>query len=328
VNRPVCPFATNLQDGHMQMFSKKNRTRYHPNRFDALPLTKPENGGFKSYPEVMAGIKDRVHGPKFNEFTNQATLFYNSMSVPEKHHIISALQFELSKCFESEVQQRAVERLNLIDHDLALSVAEALTSVKVPDAVKPNHGKRSAFLSQIDGKTQVFTAEGRKVGIYVQPGFDSAHVTPLDKAFKAAGMMVKYVGPATGAVKGGDGSSVTAEFTFENSRSTHFDTLLFIGGTSDHYPQKLKTGRLIHAVREAYMHLKTIGATGNAVPWVTGTCLPGEFRAAAVEGSGITQENGVLLAKSVGTGAEFAEKFLSAVAKHRVWDRDVSQIAA
>ncbi len=99
VNRPVCPFATTQQDGHGAMFSKRNRTRYHPNRFEALPTVPAEKGDFKSYPKVMSGVKERMHWPKFNEYINQAQLFFNSMSEPEKKHMISAAQGELSKCF-------------------------------------------------------------------------------------------------------------------------------------------------------------------------------------------------------------------------------------
>lgn len=328
VNQPVCPFAHNLQDGHMQTFSKAQRARYHPNRFDDLPLTEPKHGGFKTYPQVVEGIKERALAPKFNEFTDQATLFYNSMSEPEKEHIVEAAQFELSKCFEHGVQQTAIERFNLIDHDFALRVAQVFPSVKVPAAVKPNHGKKSAFLSLVEGKSQTFTAEGRKVGVYLFPGFDSAIVEPLDKALKAAGLMVKYVAPSTGPIKG-SASSVTAEFTFENSRSTYYDTLLFIGGTSDDYVKQFKTGRLIHAAREAYMHKKAIAATGNVVPWLTDLALPGDFSdAVKTDSSKVHLENGVVLATSVGTGAEFATKYIDGISKHRVWERDVSHIAA
>jgi len=327
VNRPVCPFATNQRDGALNMFSKTNRAPYHPNRFDALPTTAPEHGGFHSYPEKMEGVKARVHGAKFNEYVNQATLFYNSMSAPEKAHMVAAAQFELTKCYEHEVQQAAIERFNLIDHSFAEAVAEAMPRVKVPDAVKPNHGQKSDYLSQVTGKTQVFTAAGRKAAIYVLPGFDYSQVAPLKKALEAASMIVKIVGPGTGPVKAAGGETLEAEFTFENSRSTHFDCLLFAGGPGD-YPKQLKNGRLIHAVREAYMHLKTIGATGNAVPWVTDICLPGDFTDNVKNGDSVQQENGVVFASSLGTGAEFAAAFLGGVAQHRVWDREVSHIAA
>nr|XP_031863123.1 uncharacterized protein CI109_001602 [Kwoniella shandongensis]KAA5530195.1 hypothetical protein CI109_001602 [Kwoniella shandongensis] len=327
VNRPVCPFATNARDGAMNHTSKANRTPYHPNRFDALPTTTPAQGGFKSYPEVVADIKERIHGPKFNEFVSQAQLFYNSMSAPEKKNMISAYQFELSKCYEIGVQQTAIDRINLVDHDLALQVATAFPSVKVGPA-QPNHGKKSAFLSQVEGKNQVFTAAGRKVGIYIQPGYSYAQVEPIKLALTAASVIVKFVGPATGPIKAGNGNTQIAEFTFENSRSTHFDSIIFIGGDDDSYPKTLKNGRLIHAVREAYMHLKAIAATGNAVSFVTDLCLPGDFSPEVKTSTSISLENGVLFAPSVGIGAEFTAKYLDGLAKHRVWDREVDHIAA
>lgn len=154
----------------MQMFSKANRTPYHPNRFDAVPVVPVEKGGFDSYPEKMESIKARIHGPKFEvgsssygflfrvaykqEYLDQATLFYNSMSEPEREHMIAAAQFELSKCYEHVVQQKAIERFNEIDHDFAVAVAEVFPAVKVPAAIKPNHGKKSEFLSQVNGKSQ------------------------------------------------------------------------------------------------------------------------------------------------------------------------------
>lgn len=66
INRPICPVMTNFRDGQMSMFSKTNRTPYHPNRHENLPLTSPKNGGFQSYPEKISGIKERLNGPKFN----------------------------------------------------------------------------------------------------------------------------------------------------------------------------------------------------------------------------------------------------------------------
>ena len=130
--------------------------------------------------------------------------------------------------------------------------------------------------------------------------------------------------PVTGPVKSALGDSVTAEFTFENSRSTHFDALLFAPAQD---PKQLKQGRLIHAVREAYMHLKAIGALGNAVQWVTDICLPGDFTKGA--SAGVQMENGVIMGDNkLGSEVEFGKQFVDAVAKHRVWDREVEHIAA
>lgn len=313
----------------MNMTSKSNRTPYHPNRFDRVPVVPKEQGGFESYPEKVEGIKARQLGPKFSEHVHQATMFYNSMSDVEKQHIIAAAQFEISKCEEHIVHQAAIERFNEIDHDFALAVAEVFPAVKVP-AGKPNHGQRSDYLSQVTGKNQVFTAEGRKVGIYVLPGFEYTSVSALQKEFMAAGMMVMIVAPATGPVKSSSGQTLDAQFTFENCRSTYFDCVVFPGGPNDdpEYAKKLKMGRLIHVVREQYMHLKTIGATGNAIPWVADICLPGEFSASIKESKEVVQENGCVFTNSFGTGVEFAKTYMDGVAQHRCWTREVSHIAA
>lgn len=164
------------------------------------------------------------------------------------------------------------------------------------------------------------------------PGFDYVVAGALKAALTAASVIPMVVSGATGPVQSANGGSLDAQFNFENSRSTHFDSIVFIGsGAADGsdesaaYAKKLKAGRTIHAVREAYMHQKAVGATGNAVGWVRDTCLPGEFSG---DKAGIQQENGVLLGYEAGTGVQFASMFIEAVAKHRVWDREIGHIAA
>lgn len=158
------------------------------------------------------------------------------------------------------------------------------------------------------------------------PGYDYTSAAALKAELTASSIIAHIVGPAAGPIKGSNGSTLKADFTLENSRSTHFDSIIIIGGESDEYAKKLKTGRMIHAVREAYMHQKAIAVTGNAIPFVRDVCLPGEFGACDAES--ITQDKGVLFAPKVGTGAEFMADYLTALSKHRVWDREVEHIAA
>ncbi|ODN80887.1 hypothetical protein L202_03018 [Cryptococcus amylolentus CBS 6039] len=327
VNRPVCPFMTNQRDGAMNMTSKTNRTAYHPNRFDALPTTEPAQGGFESYPEVVSGIKERKLGPKFQEFYAQAQLFYNSMSDTEKANMVSAYQFELSHCFEDVVIQNELNCMNEVDRGLTEAVHATFPHLTLPPP-KPNHGKKSEYLSQITGKNQVFTAEGRKIGIFLVPGYDYKLVAAILPALEAAKTMPKFVAPTKGPVKSATGEEVTAEFTFEGCRSTFFDSLLFIGGPDASYLPKLKIGRLTHAARESYMHLKTIGVLGNAAQWLVDIALPGDFGAQAK--TEFTKENGVVFDPDNAKlqSAKFAEEFLDGVAHHRVWDREVAHIAA
>lgn len=83
--------------------------------------------------------------------------FYNSLSDVEKKHFVSAVQFELGKCDEAEVQQRIIDKYNIIDHDLAVQIGSAFGGLTVPDEVRKNHGQKSEFLSQVTGTNQVFT---------------------------------------------------------------------------------------------------------------------------------------------------------------------------
>jgi catalase len=164
------------------------------------------------------------------------------------------------------------------------------------------------------------------------PGFDYVVAGAIKAGLTATSVIPMVVSSATGPVQSAAGGSLDAQFNFENSRSTHFDSIVFVGsGAADgsaeaaEYVKKLKIGRTIHAVREAYMHQKAVGATGNAVGWVRDTCLPGEFSG---EKKGIQQENGVVLGYEAGTGVQFAAAFIEAVGKHRVWDREIDHIAA
>jgi catalase len=181
VNRPVCPFMTNQQDGKAAMWGKKNRTRYHPNRHDAVPTTAEDKGGFRAYAEKVIGVHERINGPKFAEHIDQATMFYNSMSEPEKQHMVEAAQFELSKCFESDIQQTAIARFALIDYDFAVKVAEEFPHVEVPKQAKPNHQKKSAFLSQVTGKSQseqqIMAGFGNGAHVQLSPPKDERSVS-------------------------------------------------------------------------------------------------------------------------------------------------------
>lgn len=143
-------------------------------------------------------------------------------------------------------------------------------------------------------------------------------------------MSVVQIGPTLGPIKAANGESFTAEFTFEGCRSTFFDAIVIAGGPDDSFIPKLKIGRLIHAVREAYMHLKAIGVLGNATQWVVDTCLPGDFSSNAKTESSVVMENGVVFAPGDPTlhSVQFAKQFLEGVANHRVWDRQVTHIAA
>lgn len=92
-----------------------------------------------------------------------------------------------------------------------------------------------------------------------------------------------------------------------------------------------KMGRWIHAAREAYMHKKTIGASGCCVEWLAKTALPGEIDdlAGKVQADGLESGQGIVLAgPSVANVPSVVKALTEEMAKHRAWARDVSAIAA
>ena len=59
-----------------------------------------------SYPERVEGHKIRNRSESFGDHFSQATLFWNSMSEPEKEHIIGAYTFELGKVERVFIRER------------------------------------------------------------------------------------------------------------------------------------------------------------------------------------------------------------------------------
>lgn len=121
----------------------------------------------------------------------------------------------------------------------------ASLSLPPPEPVRANHGLSSKFLS-MRSEHNTFTARGRKVGIYVLEGFSAAVVVKLQAEATAISSIPVIVGPRKGVIKSSSGTSVTAQFTFETCRSTHFDAIIFASGAGDAYTRQLATnGRLI-----------------------------------------------------------------------------------
>lgn len=203
---------------------------------------------------------------------------------------------------------------------MAVQVAESLC-IDCPAAVETSN-KTTNFVSMVNGKHQVFTAAGRKVGIYVLPGFDVKHVEAVKAALTGAGAMAMVVGDRA-KVKGSDGAAHASQFTLETSRSTHFDAVVVVGGESADYASKLNSGRMVHVVREAFMHHKAIMVLGQAVDWAANLVLPAQ----GLDLSGQDGNSaGVVFSRN--TPAKALETFVDLVANHRVWDRDVATVAA
>lgn len=342
INRPVCPVMNNNKDGAMRHTITKGTVNYYPNRFDSTPVAKPEEGGYVDYPEKVAGMKVRLRSKKFREHYNQAQLFYNSMSPPEKAHMTAALAFELDHCDDPIVYNRMCERLCDIDLELAQSVAEMVGAPIPQKAGKPNHGKTSKLLSQTDIPAKVPTIATRMVAILIADGYDAVAYNGIKAALSAAGALPFTIAPRRSAIYAAgeskdSGKGVVPDHHLEGQRSTMYDSV-FVPGGAESVATLRKNGRALHYVREAFGHLKAIGATGEAVDFIKDACaLPGmSFSEAAdvVESYGVVtasqvHPNSFKEAVSLVKGSkDFISAYCFAISQHKNFDREMDGLNA
>lgn len=341
INRPVCPVMNQNRDGQGQHKIHAGKVNYWPNRFHSIkPATKAE-GAYIDWPEKVAGMKQRLKSKKFKDHISQAQLFWNSQTPPEKTHIIAALSFELDHCDEPIVYNRMIERLCDIDLELAKAVAEKAGAPTPSEQGKPNHGNKSGNLSMTVFNAEKPTIASRRVAILVADGYDPIAFNGVMAALTTAKAFPVVIGHkrqtvfADGESKSGKG--IQPDHHFECMRSTMFDSVFVPGGS--HVQTLKKQGRVVHWVREAFGHLKAIGATGEAVELVKMAC--------GVEGMNFSEKGSYDVVESYGVvtaGAAKPESFKEAInmvqgakdfidvytfniSQHKNFDREMDGIA-
>ncbi|EKG13864.1 Catalase [Macrophomina phaseolina MS6] len=337
INRPVCPVMNNNRDGALRHGIHKGTVNYWPNRYSSCPPAKPEEGGYVDYPEKVMGIKARLRSKKFQEHFNQAQLFYNSLSENEKLHTANALAFELDHCDDPVVYERMCERLTEIDIGLAQQVAELVGAPIPQEAKRANHGKKAKGLSQFEFMPKEPTIATRRVAIIIADGYDPVAYTGIKTALKAAQALPFTIAPRRTPIfaAGEDrktSKGVTPDHHLEGMRSTMFDSIFIPGGAESINTLK-KSGRALHWIREAFGHLKAIGAVGEAAAFVKETIALSDIEVSTAEE---TQDSyGVVTAAKVkpesfkevfkmAKGAkDFVDAYFFEISQHRNWDREL-----
>lgn len=246
----------------------------------------------------------------------------------------------MGRCDDVGVRTRMVERLNNIDHDMAVQVGEGL-GVECPPAVKKNHGRKTDGANPVSmlSKNNVFKPEGRLIALIAPDGYDHQQAVAIQNAFLALGNIVAVVGLRKGPTYGKqEGQELPTNFTFESSRSTLFDSVIFLDG-DDRYKKTLNLGRVKHWCIEAYAHFKAIALIGSSAEWGS-KLIPVENRTDG--GKTFSVQDGVVVApkltsqdtslfdkltKGVIDAASFGGAYAQAVASHRHWQRDPSELA-
>jgi catalase len=317
INRPHAAVNDMLRDGFHQQAIHAGVAPYRPNSLDGgNPFTAGDaENAFLDVPvTVTQAPKVRANPASFDDHYSQVRLFWLSMTPVEQQHIINAYTFELNKCYEQAIKERQLQSLANIDPVLCQQVATGLglpapePTVPLADAVP------SPALSQVGG---TWPADGRTIGIVVDPAGDLDGLGAIRQAVFAAGMVPLVIAPHGGMVGG-----LPVQRTFATARSVEFDAVLLAGApvpAPDALPARdAKAGagsvtvdpRVLLLVDECWRHAKTIGAWGAGVA--------------------VLRESGVAGTPGVVTGENAADTFAALqqlLAGHRVWERFPATIA-
>lgn len=308
INRPIAEASNNQRDGYMRQTVNKGRVNYEPNSLGkGCPMQALwSQGGYTSFPEKMEGEKVRKRPESFGDHYSQASLFWNSMSAPEKRHIISAFQFELGKLEHKHIRERMVDHLNHINHLLALEVASGIGVTAPEKDESSGYSKKSPALSQNNQPAN--SIRGRKVAILVAEGVNKAEVESLQGMLKKEGAAGTVIAKHLGTLTGEDGSKLEIDQSFLTASSVMFDAI-FIPSGEKSVNALLKCGHSKRFIDEAYRHCKPIGAIGKGIELVD-ACLT----------KSSSNESGIINAGK--DDASFLKSFKEAIAKHRFWERE------
>jgi len=298
INRPAtAPVNDNLRDGFGQQAIHTGRTAYSPNTVGGgCPFATGE-AGYVHHPLPVDGAKARKRPQSFDDHYSQATLFWNSLTGPERDHEVGAFAFELSKVADPEIRARMVANLANVDAELAGSVAAAL-GVQAPKGDPASDAGASPALSMETGTPS--SVAGRVVGVIVTDGVDAAGVNALRKALDRAGAAMHVIAPHGGTVRGSGRGTLSADATVFNTDAVVYDALVVADGVEELDP----ASRMM--LQEAYRHHKTIAGWGSG--------------AARVAEAGIAEgAAGIIVAEKA--AKPFTDQVVGELARHRHWDR-------
>ncbi|MFE2376142.1 catalase [Streptomyces sp. NPDC059398] len=320
INRTHAPVNDMLRDGMHQTAVHSGVAPYRPNSLDGgCPfLAGADNGAYIEVPVgVPAGKKVREAPASFSDHFSQPRLFWLSMTPVEREHIIGAYTFELGKCYEQAIQERALKVLANIDPELCQRVATGL-GLPAPEPTEPlSDPDTSPALSQLGGS---WPLDGRIIGIVADDNSDLTAVRTVRRAVLDADMVPLVIAPAGGMLDA-DGDPIAVQRTYATARSVEYDAILLAGvpgtGSDAHGTPDAKAGqgavqantatdpRVLLMLTEAFRHGKAIGGWNGAER--------------VLEAAGIPLDAPGLV--TGGDGAGTLEQITRLLKTHRVWER-------
>jgi catalase len=306
INSPIAQAHSNQRDGMQRQAIHRGRVAYEPNSLGGGCPFQAGRLGFTSFPEPIADDKVRGKPEKFADHFSQATLFWDSQTTYERAHIVRAFRFELTKGQVPAIRERTVAMLRNVSDDLAQAVATGL-GIPLPKAMPRLVAAAEGEVSQSPALSLTFRPgngdiRGRKVAILVDSRVKQRSVTRIREALTGSGAVVKLIAARLGTI-GAVGGPLEADATFETMPSVLFDAVAVPDGKDQtaYHAEPLEPA--LDFLKDQYRHCKPILIEGSREEWLTQSGFsadPGDWA--------IARE---------------LTAFISALAKHRNWDRPV-----
>ena len=302
INRPVCPFHNNQRNGFSRQTINVGQVSYHKNSLaNNTPATSTaKEGGFVHYAEKVEGRVIQARSESFKDHFSQARLFWNSMSPPEKQHIIDAFSFEVGKVNSRDVRQQVVDMFVHVDQAMANIIADNL-GVNRPTGEQSQVTASSPALSQ---ENTVKVPQTLKVAVLIGNGFNLPEVEKTIKTLRQYGVDYTIVSEQFGTIRSADGQKVRVNETFLTTAPVLFDSLYVVGGAANN--QAKLNSDIAYFIDEAFKHYKPIGIATSGVPF---------FNASNAKAG-----PGIAFASS---NPEFGKAYVNIIAQQRFWNRDI-----
>jgi catalase len=311
----------NQRDGYHRMSIDHGRVSYFPNSLQGGTPHPDAEHGYTHYMEKVAGQKVRERSDSFKDFYSQAKLFWNSMSVAEKQHIIEAFHFEVGGVLDKEIKQRVVDMFNNVDGQLAVQIAQGI------GANPPGTPGGSPVASSSPAVSQENTpksARTRKVAILMENGFNYYEVMQVMDSLKQAGLHCEIVSKYQGMLTSVEGPQLEVNKNYASTGSIMYDAVYVTGGRQC-VDMLLKQGDALHFVNEAFKHAKAIGATNEGVDLLDASQIKNVPTAGLHSKAQLVNELGVVSIRNAADMGYFSEKFIEAIAQHRHWIRQAQK---
>ncbi|MGD9567890.1 MAG: catalase [Sedimentibacter sp.] len=301
INRPVVQFHNNQRDGYHRQTINTSNVSYHRNSMaNGTPNTVLESeGGFSHYQEKVSGNKIRARSDSFKDHFSQAAMFYNSMSQPEKMHIIDAFKFELSKVKDKEVRQQVVDMFGNVNTDMMNQVADFI-GVNRPRGECSKYSKVSPSLSQAN---TVMKPDTLKVGCIICEGYNSEEFNAVFKTLYDAKTMPVIISNTLLPVKGSGGDEQLPKYTLITTDPVLLDAIYVLGGPN--LDAKFITD-VKRYIQETYMHYKPLLVSQNV---------------SMLLDPNMADQPGITI---INEGIQQVNKFINDISMHRHWERNIN----